>query len=64
MKPKFLNKGLVLKRETIVNLSETALGALVGGFKQTDRTCNPSCDECPISYPLSECECPSTYPGC
>ena len=69
MKPKALNKRLVLKRETIAHLGKTAMGEVYGGFFETLRTvCTPTCKtDCPLSCgPLSECICPiePTARGC
>jgi len=63
MKHKTLNKRLVLKRETIVNLSERAMGGVFGGIPATVCTCI-SCPGCAPSDFLTECDCPSTSPGC
>ena len=63
MKHKSLNKRLILKRETIVNLNERAMDGMLGGYNDTVR----SCISCPICHPSdfpTECDCPSTNPGC
>ncbi len=67
MKPKALNKRLVLKRETIVNLSETEMGRMFGGIYYTHTGCSiplNSCLACHPSCHFSECVCLSTNPEC
>jgi hypothetical protein len=66
MKSKALKKRLVLNRETIVDLSETAMGKEYGGVDQTSRgDCPVFCETAPMIKscgPLSECMCPiETY---
>ena len=55
MESKTLNKRLVLNRETIVNLSKTAMGDMFGGKDGTDAA--HTCTLCQQSFHFSECEC-------
>jgi len=60
MNTKTLNKRLVLNRETIVNLSKTAMGGMFGGYNDTDvaHSCPlNTCSYCLLSFHFSECEC-------